>query len=342
MYRYPIRQEGRYDRLRLDKNEHVSGFSEAIVQEMLQGISPHFLAAYPEPIELYEKIAAWHNLELENVLITSGSELAIRYLFEAYLDRGDTIVFANPSFAMFEVYATLCGARIVNIDFQPDLTIDVDAFIGAIRRDAKIVAIANPNNPTGTVIAELDLCRIAETAAEFSALVLVDEAYYHFYRNTMVDHLEDYDNLIVTRTFSKACGLASVRLGYALAHTEIVDSVRKLQPIDHANAFALKLGAYIVDHEELIWDYVEQTEEGKSYLADELSKKGFNTLTGYGNFLLVDAGEKHHQVVQELQESGILVGASIRLPFPNNYIRVTAGPIREMRRILCVLEGIDS
>ncbi len=340
LYRYPIRQEDRYERLRLDKNEHVSGFSEAVVQEMLDGISQHFLAAYPEPIELYRKIAAWHELELENVLITSGSELAIRYLFEAYLDRGDAIVFANPSFAMFEVYATLCGAQIVNIDYQPDLTIDIDAFIRAIQPRTKIVAIANPNNPTGTVIAESDLCRITETAAESAALVLVDEAYYHFYRNTMVDHLVEYDNLIVTRTFSKACGLASIRLGYALGHADVIDTIRKLQPIDHANAFALKLGAYIVDHQDLIWDYVEQVEEGKAYLAGELQQKGFTPLSSHGNFLLIDFQDKRDQVCQRFEAHGILIGTHVRLPFPNNYIRVTLGSVREMRRVVEALEEV--
>jgi len=307
---------------------------------MLAGVSPHFLAAYPEPDPLYEKVANRHDLSVENVLITSGSEMAIRYLFEAYLDRGDEIVFLDPSFAMFQVYATLCGARIVTVYYRPDLTVDTDEIIQRLSPRTKIVAVANPNNPTGTVIPEADLCDIVERAAAFDALVLVDEAYYHFYGRTMLAYFDGYENLVITRTFSKACGLASVRLGYALAHPPVISEVKKLQPMDHANAFALKLGEYIVDHEELIWDYVAQIEAGKAYLTVETERMGFTSPRSYGNFLLVDVNGKRDRLIEEVERRGILIGAQVRLPFPNSYVRVTVGPVEEMRQLGAALEAV--
>tara|TARA_B100001971_G_C18243108_1_gene572258 strand:+ start:389 stop:1567 length:1179 start_codon:yes stop_codon:yes gene_type:complete len=338
--RYPIPQTGRYERLRLDKNENVSGVPPGAISEMLAGISPHFLSAYPEPGPLYEKIAGWHGLKVENVLITSGSEMAIRYLFEAYLDRGDEILFLNPSFAMFEVYAALCGARIVTVDFKQDMTVDPAEILDGLSSRTKIVAIANPNNPTGTVILEADLCRVVERASRFDALVLVDEAYYHFYGSTMLTKLSSYENLVITRSFSKACGLASVRLGYALSNPYVISEVKKLQPIDHANAFALKLGEYIVDHEELIWDYVAQVEDGRSYLTTEIERMGFVYSHSYGNFLLMDMKDKREGFIAEAKRRGILIGTQVRLPFPNNYVRATVGPLEEMRQLVAALQAV--
>src|SRR5467141_2272178 len=117
LFRYPILQEGRYGKLRLDKNENTAGFPVEIIREILSGISPDFLAAYPEPYALYCKIADRHGVDLDSVVVTAGSEMAIRYLFEAFLTADDEIVILNPSFAMFDVYAKIVGAKIQTIDY---------------------------------------------------------------------------------------------------------------------------------------------------------------------------------------------------------------------------------
>lgn len=337
LFRTPVRQFERYGCLRLDKNENTEGFSRKTIEKMLSGISSHFLAAYPEPGRLYEKIAAWHGVSVDRVLITAGSEMAIRYLFESYLDRGDEVIFLNPSFAMFDVYAALCGARRIKIDCGRTLCFNPDSIISALSRRTKIVAIANPNNPTGSVIPENDLFRIADSACRGDALVLVDEAYYHFYGKTMLTHLRRFPNLVITRTFSKACGLAGARLGYALAHPGVISELRKLQPIDHASAFALKLGEYLVDHESLIWDYVTEVEEGKTFIRRKCERLGLDVPESHGNFLLIDAGKRRAHVLEEFRKRRILVSGEINLPFPNHYIRLTVGPVHQMRHPVAAL-----
>ncbi|MBI4848377.1 MAG: histidinol-phosphate aminotransferase family protein [Chloroflexi bacterium] len=340
LYRSPVPQAGRYGRLRLDKNENTVGFPAAAIEEMLTDVTPHFLAAYPEPGTLYQKLAKWHGLNVDNVLLTAGSEMAIRYLFETYLDRGNEIVILNPSFAMFEVYARLCGAKLITIDYQPDFSINLNDLLSSISPHTKLVAIANPNNPTGTVIAESDFIRIVQKALECDAVVLADEAYYYFYNHTMVNHLDRFSNLVVTRTFSKACGLAGIRLGYALGHPSIIAEIRKLLPIDHGNAFALKFGEYIVDHEHLIWQYVAVVEKGKTYLIDTLTSLGLQVRPSYANFILVDVGSERDRICDELERRDILVGAHLRLPFSANYIRVTIGTVAQMEMLVNVLKSL--
>jgi histidinol-phosphate aminotransferase len=326
-------QEGRYGQLRLDKNENCAGWSQRLIKDILGGIRPDFLSVYPEPITLYDKISKWHGIENDRLLLTTGSEMAIRYLFEADLEDGDEIVLLDPSFAMFDVYARLCGAKVVPVTFNRDLRISTEDILSHISRRTKIVAIANPNNPTGTVIPNDDLVRIVEKAAKCNVLALIDEAYFHFYGRTMVNYIGAFDNLVVTRTFSKACGAASVRLGYAIGHPEVIAAMNKLQPIDHVNGFAVLVGEYLIEHHELIAGYVRQVENGKALLLKELRKMGLATVNGFGNFVLVDFGIRKDEIVSRLAGKGILLGTHLKFPFRrSNYVRVTVGPPNQMKR----------
>lgn len=341
LYRTPVPQSGRYDRLRLDKNENIEGPPPAVVRAMLRGIDGHFLSAYPEPGALYAKIAKRHRLSPDNVLITAGSEMAIRYLFEAYLDRGDEVVFLDPSFAMFDVYAALCGARRVKIPCDARLTFDAGKIERAIGPRTKIVAIANPNNPTGTAMTRGALQRLLTRAEKMDALLLVDEAYFGFHPVTLADRVRRHRNLVVARTFSKAMGLASVRLGYLLGHPTVVNEVRKLQPIDHANAFALKLGEYVLDHPRGTEKYLAEVRRGKEYLRRACARLKRPCADSHANFVLIDMGEAKDRLAAECARRKILIGTTVRLPFPNGYVKVTVGPVRWMKHFVAALERVS-
>jgi histidinol-phosphate aminotransferase len=332
LVRMAVPQSGRYEILRLDKNERCTGYPAPVIQAMLRGLSGHHLAAYPEPGLLYEKIAKSHGVGVDQLALTAGSELAIRYLFEAFLEPADEVVLLNPSFAMFEVYALLCGARLAAVDFNRQWRVDPDDIIGRITDRTKIVALANPNNPTGTVLEEDALLAILRRAARHGALVLVDEAYYHFYRRTMLGHLRRFDNLVVTRTFSKAYGAAGVRLGYAVGARDVLACINKIQPIDHLNVFAIKVGEFLLDHPEVIRDYVEKTRAGQHYLMKTLQTLGLHVVGSHANFVLVDLGRQKEAVIRFLRARHIHVGGTLRLPFSSTFVRVTTGPVSVMKR----------
>lgn len=335
--RWSVSQADRLDLLRLDKNENCEGWPALMMDGMLADMSRHFLAAYPEPYMLYKKIAKWHGITVDRLLVTAGSEMAIRYLFEAYLEPGDELLSLEPSFAMFEVYAQLCGAKFVPVPFDRSFRISPGDILSRVSRRTKIVAIANPNNPTGTVISERDLVAIVKKAAKHDALVLVDEAYFHFYGRTMLSHVGVLDNLVVTRTFSKACGAASVRLGYAVGPPEVIKTISKLQPIDHVSGFAVLVGCYLIDHDHLILDYVRKVEKGKTYLLRELPKLGLACNGGHGNFILIDLGSRKDEIVARLKARGVLVGVNLRLPPWSCHIRAAVGPPALMRRFVRAL-----
>ena len=154
----------------------------------------------------------------------------------------------------------------------------------------------------------------------------------------MADHLDKVENLVVTRTFSKACGLAGMRLGYVVGNKKIVYSIRKLQPMDHINSFACKFGEYVIDNDYLIWDYVKEVDKGREYLETELPKLGFRPVPSHGNFMLIEVGDKMDAVVASCEKSGVLIGKNLRLPFPHSYIRFAVGPVTEMKRALEALK----
>lgn len=333
-------KKDRVGRIRLDLNENVSGLPPEAVKAILAGITPEVLAAYPETTGLYEDLAAFHGVTPAHVMVTSGSELAIRYLFEAFLGPGDQLVVLDPSFAMFDVYARMLEAEVVGVPFGVDFHVPAARVLEAISPRTKVVAIANPNNPTGTVFTERELLEIADRAAAVGAICLVDEAYYYFYPHSVVEHVVSRENLVVTRTFSKACGLASIRLGYAVGSPAVVELAQRVQPIDHINALAVSAGRYLLAHEDLVWSYARLVVDGRRMLVAELEKMGIPTVVGEGNFVLADFGDRRDEIINALKASGVLLGTTLRLPFGSQLVRFTVGPPAVMAQVIEMLRAL--
>ena len=331
----------RLSKLRLDLNENIAGWPAELLRILLSTITPDDLSAYPETYELHSSIASHHNLKLDQVIVTAGSEMAIRYVFEAFLGPGTELLILDPSFAMFEVYGRLFEAEVIKVPFDTFLKVSMSDVLQQLTSKTRVVAVANPNNPTGTIFCTDELLLLLRSAAALNCLVLIDEAYFYFYGCTMAPIITQFDNLIVTRTFSKAFGLAGVRLGYALAAPAVIAAVAKLQPIDHTNVFAAKLGQYAIEHEELAWEYARDAAAGKTYLVGELRTLGFTVIDSHGNFILVDAGPHRAEIIRSLEQL-VLLGTNLRLPFSNQYLKVTVGPVQQMGQLLALLRKLSA
>jgi histidinol-phosphate aminotransferase len=240
---------------------------------------------------------------------------------------------------MFEVYGRLFEATIVTVPFDAALRVSIDDVLRRLTPKTRIVAIANPNNPTGTAFSTAELSLLARRAAALDCLVLVDEAYFYFHDQTMAPLVEELENLVVTRTFSKAFGLAGVRLGYALGAPPVIAAVQKLQPIDHANVFAARLGQYAIEHEDLAWTYAREVAAGKTYVIEALRALGLAVVDSCANFVLVDAGADRDRLIRGLQDQ-VLIGTSVRLPFANEYVKITVGPVLQMERLVALLKPL--
>jgi histidinol-phosphate aminotransferase len=330
-----LNPEGRAGKLRLDKNEHTAGLPQEIVADALKGLTSESLAVYPEVRPLYKKLADSLGVAESNLMLSAGSDPAIKSLYELFVGEGDRVVLPKPTYAMFHVYAGMFGATAVNIEYGPDLTLDQDALLDAIGPDVQLVAIANPNSPTGTVMDEAFLLKVIEKAGGAGVVALIDEAYYPFHPKTMLPYIRDYDNLVVTRTFSKAYGLASLRLGYVAGGEKMIDLLMKVRPMYEVTGLAVHFGCYILDHLDVVEEYVRQVDEGKRYLAAEMEALCFRTHPTHANFMHVRIEDEslRNAITQGLAERDILITGRQGPPL-EDCIRISLGPVEQMRAVV--------
>lgn len=334
-------QRQRY--LRLDKNENLATFPEAFIKTIHQKITADFISVYPEFNSLCNSIANWIGCREENIYITAGSDAAIKSAFEVFVNPDDKIALLNPTYAMYYVYTRMFQAELLKIDYKDNLSLDVKDVLRCIReKKPKLLCIANPNSPTGTIILPQDLKTIVDTASKYKTVVLVDEAYHLFYPHTVVDLITKYPNLIVTRSFSKALGLASLRLGIAVGCKTMVANLLKVRPMYETNAFAALIGKTLLDNYALVTSNVNKTLEGKAYLEKQLDKMGIKYYKSYANFIVIDVGSyrKSCQIVKEMKKRKILIGTGYKHPGLNTCIRVTVGPKEYMRKFLRELQKL--
>ena len=339
IYRTPPDRLNRFDYLRLDKNEQIAEIDDDLMQAIIQNITPDYLSTYPMTYQLYEKLSKNIGLSEEHILITAGSDAAIRAAFDTFVGVGDDIVIINPTFAMYEVYGNLYQANVIKVDYDNDLSLPVEKLLSAITEKTRLVAIANPNSPTGTIMAESDTLNLLDRAKEVGAVLIVDEAYYYFHPESIVNHVDDYENLIVTRTFSKAFGLASIRLGFAVAHPDTIELLAKFRPMYEVNSFAVLFGCAVLDNMEIVEKIVQKLMAGKKYMVNEMNKLGYYTHPTYGNFLLIDVGEKHAgSLAKYMFENGIIIKGGFSHRSLRQYIRISLGDVPQMKQVVECIE----
>lgn len=325
LYRILPFKKSRMGYLRLDMNENVSGLPEDFLKEVMSEINPNFLATYPEYMALQEKIATFNHLKSENISLTNGSSPAIKYIFYAYVSPGDKILLTDPTYAMYPVYCRMFNAKPIVVDYKSDLTFPNEDFIGRISNEIKIAVVVNPNNPTGSVVEPNVLTEIIKKAADNDVFVIVDEAYFYFSTESVIELVRKYENLIVLRTFSKLFGIAGARLGYAVACPEIIENIRKVKPTYEINCLAVLLGEKILGNPNIIQNLLKDTKEGKEYLIQKLSEVGIEYKESCANFVLIKCNERVDEIIKKLAEKNILVSGRFKQDFLKDYIRVTIG-----------------
>ena len=290
----------------LDKNENIDPELARLTTKILHSLPAHAAFAYPEPAALYHKLGASVGLGAEHMLLSAGSDGSIRAAFEAYVEPGDVIIHPNPTFTMYSVYCQIYGAKAVTLDYRASADgpiLDVEDVIRAIRTAAaKLVCLANPDSPTGTVFSPSDLRAIVEAAGEAGSVMLVDEAYYPFYEETALPWVRDYGHLIVTRSTGKAWGIAGLRIGYAVAAPEIATILHKVRAMYETSTVAMTLFERLLDHEDAMRASVSRILDGKAVFLEAMEAFGFKTLHNHGNFCHVAFGEQAPAIHAALAE----------------------------------------
>lgn len=339
IYRSPVVLRSRFDCLRMDKNEFLPHWPVGWYQDFLARLKPEHISIHPETGILYKKLGAALRTPEENLVITAGSDAAIKAAFEVFVEPGDEVIIPSPTFAMYYVYAQIFNAKLTEIHYDETLFLDVDAFLQAITDKTKLIAIANPNSPTGTVLKEDEVRSIIEKASRVGAAVLIDEAYYPFYDHSMMEYVDRYDNLIITRTFSKAAGMAGMRTGCLVSNREIAKLAFAVKPMYEITSLSVLLADYILDHYDYIFRYAEQVREGKHILADYFERKGLGVYLGHANFLHVDFGVRKPEIVSYLHAHDVLFKDYFDHRSLKKYSRFTVGPKDVIETFTRVFDG---
>jgi histidinol-phosphate aminotransferase len=323
--------------LRLDFNENTEGCSPRVLARIRE-ITADDLARYPER-EPVEAIAAANlGLPSEQVLLTNGVDEGIHLLCETYLEHADEAIVVTPTFSMYEIFAEATGANIVRVQCAEDLRFPTERVLAKITAATKLIAVASPNNPTGGVASRDELLAIAKSAP--AAALLVDEAYYEFHGKTLMPDVGAKPNLFVARTFSKAYGLAGLRIGILAGPREQMPMVRRVSSPYSVNAVALLALPEALADREYVSNYAAQVKTGRARLERELTQAGVVWWPSEANFVLMRIGDRHRDFVAAMRQRGILVRDRSSDPGCEGCVRITLGTSEQTEQLLVAFREV--
>jgi histidinol-phosphate aminotransferase len=326
--------EGRADKLRLDFNENTAGCSPA-VRRALAKLTPKLLSMYPEYDRGTRCLARHFQVMPEELLLTNGGDDALRLFFDAFVDAGSSVVVCEPTFPMYRYWGEVAGAKIEVERYGTAMEFPLDGVIRSLASHPRVLFICNPNNPTGTLL-QKDTIETILKAATHTAVV-VDEAYAEFSGLTVIPWINLYPQLFVARTFSKAAGLAGLRLGAVIACAESLAILRRATAPFPVNVAALAAAEAAVGDSKTMKLYVKNILRTRGWFEKELRKLSVKTYPSAGNFLLADFGPGASEMCARLFKKGVLLRDRAKDIGPG-IARVSIGTQKEMERLLKLIK----
>jgi len=327
---YEAPAEGRSGKVRLDFNENTSGCSPA-VRRALAKLTVTQLAMYPEYKKPTERLARYFDVSPKELLLTNGGDDALRVFFDTFVEPNTSILICEPTFPMYRYWAEIAGAQVCALRYGANMEFPIDEVLAGLRMNPRVLFIANPNNPTGTLIGEKVLRCILEAATQ--TVVVMDEAYAEFSDFTALPWIREFPQLFVARTFSKVAGLASLRLGAVIGCADSLALVRRAMPPYPVNLAALIAAAAATNDPARMRSYVAGVKRMRVWVAKELCQLGVKTYPSAGNFLLADFGATGSALFRKLEKKGILLRDRSK-DMGSGFVRITMGTSAEMRQLL--------
>jgi histidinol-phosphate aminotransferase len=329
--------EGRNGKLCLDFNENTIGYS-SFVRRAIRNLTSADVSMYPEQESVRRELARFFGVQNDELLLTNGTDEALHLIVDTFLEPNDAVLLVEPTFAMYRFYSELAGAHIQALRYDTAMQFPMKALLAALRKRPRIFFLANPNNPTGGILQPAELRRILKAAT--NTLVVVDEAYFEFSGITILPWIRRYDNLVVTRTFSKAAGLAGLRLGCIFAQRSIAEYFRKAQSPYPVNVAALAAARATARDHSFLRSTLREFRRSRKELERGLTKLGIPYFPSAANFLLLFLGARAKEIVASLAGQGTLIRDRSSDFSGEGYVRITFGTLPQTRRVLRQLKEI--
>lgn len=335
------REYGIEEVIKLASNENPFGCSPAAKEAIASALDE--MNIYPDggSVELKATVAKHLGVEPNQLIFGAGSDDVILMLSRAFFVPGDETIMAKPTFPQYKHNAEIEGAVCIEVPLR-DGVHDLEAMLEQVTERTKMIWICNPNNPTGTINTDDDIRSFMERVPEH-VIVVMDEAYYEY--NTSPDRAEtlpllaQYKNMIILRTFSKIYGLASLRVGYGVAHPDMIHLINQVREPFNTNSFAQVAAIAAIEDQDFIAHCRTENRNGMSYLQEQLTRMGLGYYPSYGNFIMIHIDRPAQPVFDALLRRGIIVRSGAALGFPTS-LRVTIGSAEQNEIFIAALEQV--
>jgi histidinol-phosphate aminotransferase len=337
------RELGVADAIKLASNENPLPPSERVQKAIIDAL-PH-LNRYPDDSGFYlrEALGRRHRLGADHVILGNGSDDLIALVARAFVRPGDEVVIPHPSFTVYPMIVQAVGGIRVVVTLR-DQRLDLEAMARATNPMTKMVFIANPNNPTATIVTANELEHFMARVPD-ETVVVVDEAYFEFAQGPdfpdALDYIRQGRKVIVLRTFSKAASLAGLRVGYGLAEADCVSLLNRIRTPFNVNALAQVAALAAIEDEAHILECRQMIEAGRTYLCDEFTALGVRYTPSRANFILVDVGRNAHDLYRRLLKNGVIVRPMMSFGM-ESALRISIGTPEENRRLIKALRKVLS
>lgn len=331
----------RKELMRFERNERTTLFSKNTFDAILNTITPYDLTPYASLEPFYLLVSEWLSIDRNQLLLTHGSEQAIKAVFETYVNKGDEIINFNPNFAMYSVYSKMFGACEIVKSYNKSFNIELDDILLSINKKTKLIAISNPGH--NGILIKIDLLKqILSHAKKNNILVIIDEAYIEFSGPSLVSEIQEHENLIIIRTMSKAFGLASLRIGFLISSSSIINELYKVKPVHEISGLSAKIGTFLINNESIKDKYLKSVLEGKKVLLDFFNERNIKCIRTDANFMFfkpnsnIDVDKIH----ESLDSANILIKSQFNVEPFKGYLRITIGDKLQMEKFCSSLDLI--
>jgi histidinol-phosphate aminotransferase len=332
-YYAPI--EGRAGKLRLDFNENTVGCSPAVLRA-IRNLTSDQLAMYPEVQAPTARLARWYGVKTSELMLTNGADGGLRQIVDTFVERRSAVLLVEPTFVMYRFNLEMAGAKIQTLRYDDKMKFPLENVMKALKQAPRLFFLANPNNPTGTLIERAVIRRMLESTPR--TLFVVDEAYFDFSGVTVLPYIRRYPNLIVVRTFSKAPALAGLRMGCLFACPEVMGLLARTREPFPVNVAALVAAEATVRNHGEVKAYAAEIARARELVSEALTGLGVRVFPSATNFLLVDYGVRAPRILHLLEKRKILLRDRISDFGRTGFVRVTIGTRPQMRRLVRLLE----
>lgn len=310
--------------LKLDSNENLYGASPQ-VYEAIKKLGQNEISFYPAYGELRQKIAEFNRFETENIKVTDGADEALNGIIQAYLGQGDMLLTLKPSFEMPVIYAKIAGGTVAEVPYEENFTFPLDAFNCYLADErVKVIYLASPNNPTGTVVSPEILAKVLSKSR--NRVVIIDETYANFYGESFKGVVRKFDNVFIVRSFSKDFALAGLRLGYVISAKGNIEVLDKVISPYSVNAAAVVAGLEALKDFKYFLNIKSEISRSRIKLTKLFTSLGCKVYPSEANFILVNCGQKFQYLTELFKRNGISVKTFNNSEILKNHIRITIPP----------------